>query len=125
MLKKIPVEYIYEPWKAPLGVQRAAGCIIGEDYPKPIVQHDVVSKENIKKMAAAYAADKEAKGGSAGKLLRNEPKCLITTAFFAHQFFVIIICKVNTQGEVYYEIVFMCMPLSNCNRICLSSMYIF
>lgn len=30
-----PAQYIYEPWKAPLEVQKAANCIIGVDYPGP------------------------------------------------------------------------------------------
>ncbi|CAB3366165.1 Hypothetical predicted protein [Cloeon dipterum] len=66
ILKKYPVEYIYEPWNAPLSVQKAAGCIIGTDYPRPIVKHEVVSKENIAKMNAAYKANKANKG-EAGK----------------------------------------------------------
>ena len=57
-LKKYPSNYIYEPWKAPLSVQKAAGCIIGTDYPRPIVDHDVVHKENMARMKAAYAANK-------------------------------------------------------------------
>ena len=28
-LRKFPAKYIYEPWKAPLNLQREAGCIIG------------------------------------------------------------------------------------------------
>ena len=67
VLKKFPPQYIYEPWTAPLSVQKAAGCIIGQDYPKPIVKHEVVSKENIKKMATAYAAAKEAAGGNSSE----------------------------------------------------------
>lgn len=47
--------YIYEPWKAPRSVQQAAGCIIGKDYPQPIVQHEVISKKNIQRMKMAYA----------------------------------------------------------------------
>lgn len=54
-LKKFPAEYIYEPWKAPRSVQQAAGCIIGKDYPQPIVQHEVISKKNIQRMKMAYA----------------------------------------------------------------------
>ncbi|XP_056881411.1 cryptochrome circadian regulator 5 [Takifugu flavidus] len=54
-LKKFPAEYIFEPWKAPQSVQQAAGCIVGKDYPHPIVQHEVVSKKNIQRMKAAYA----------------------------------------------------------------------
>ena len=47
--------------------QKAAGCIIGKDYPKPIVAHDVASKANMAKMAEAYAAHKEGGGGGASK----------------------------------------------------------
>uniref|UniRef100_A0A8D0G0U5 Photolyase/cryptochrome alpha/beta domain-containing protein n=1 Tax=Sphenodon punctatus TaxID=8508 RepID=A0A8D0G0U5_SPHPU len=54
-LRKFPTEYIYEPWKAPRSMQEQAGCIIGKDYPKPIVVHEVVSKRNIERMKAAYA----------------------------------------------------------------------
>lgn len=45
-LKKFPDEYIYQPWLAPKDVQEAAGCILGEDYPKPMVDHTKVSKRN-------------------------------------------------------------------------------
>ena len=31
----MPREYIYEPWTAPLSIQKKAKCIIGKDYPKP------------------------------------------------------------------------------------------
>ena len=32
-------EYIYCPWLAPLSVQRDASCMIGTDYPSPMVDH--------------------------------------------------------------------------------------
>ena len=66
-LADFPAKYIYEPWKAPIADQKAAGCIIGKDYPKPIVAHDVASKANMAKMAEAYAAHKEGGGGGASK----------------------------------------------------------
>ena len=62
-LKNYPTKYIYEPWLAPIADQKKAGCIIGVDYPKPIVDHAVVSKENMGKMAKAYEAQKVAEGG--------------------------------------------------------------
>ena len=67
-LKSFPAKYIYEPWKAPIADQKKAGCVIGVDYPKPIVDHDVVSKENMGRMAKAYEAHKAGGGvgGSAG-----------------------------------------------------------
>ena len=56
VLSRVPDKYIYEPWTAPLEVQRAAGCIIGRDYPFPIVDHTSASKANMARMKAAYAA---------------------------------------------------------------------
>nr|AGV28718.1 6-4 photolyase [Eurydice pulchra] len=61
-LSKFPTKYIYEPWKAPLSDQKAAGCIIGQDYPRPIVDHDIARKKNLQKMSNAYKADKEKRG---------------------------------------------------------------
>ena len=45
-LSKMPVEFIYEPWRAPIWVQKEARCIIGVDYPTPIVNHSEVSERN-------------------------------------------------------------------------------
>jgi cryptochrome len=53
-LANLPDKYIYEPWKAPIAVQKQAGVIIGKDYPEPIVDHAIVSKENMNRMKAAY-----------------------------------------------------------------------
>jgi deoxyribodipyrimidine photo-lyase len=38
-LREVPDEYMREPWTMPDDVQRRAGCLIGEDYPEPIVDH--------------------------------------------------------------------------------------
>jgi cryptochrome len=46
-----------------LAVQKAAGCVVGEDYPTPIVDHPTVSKANMAKMSLAYAAHKQLQGG--------------------------------------------------------------
>ena len=46
----MPDKYIYEPWKAPKAVQEKAGCIIGKDYPKPIVAHDEARRANLDRM---------------------------------------------------------------------------
>ncbi|KAI4875908.1 hypothetical protein NFI96_032895 [Prochilodus magdalenae] len=67
VLKKFPPEYIYEPWKAPKSVQQQAGCIVGSDYPRPIVDHDVVSKRNIQRMKAAYAKHSKDPSGNQAK----------------------------------------------------------
>ena len=55
VLKQMPTKYIHEPWKAPIEVQRRSGCIIGKDYPKPMVDHGYISKVNIQRMKEAYA----------------------------------------------------------------------
>ncbi len=57
-MQNMPAKYIYEPWTAPPSVQQAAGCVIGRDYPAPIVDHAVVMKANLAKMKAAYNAAK-------------------------------------------------------------------
>ena len=60
-LAKFPDKFIYEPWLAPLGVQRAAGCLVGTDYPRPIVDHAIASKANMAKMKEAYSQGREEK----------------------------------------------------------------
>ncbi|XP_077081934.1 cryptochrome circadian regulator 4 isoform X2 [Siphateles boraxobius] len=47
VLKNFPSQYIYEPWKAPKDVQLSAGCIIGKDYPGPMVCHTEASQRNL------------------------------------------------------------------------------
>ncbi|MEM8678016.1 MAG: FAD-binding domain-containing protein [Planctomycetota bacterium] len=44
-LANVPVEFIAEPHKMPISTQSLVGCVIGKDYPAPIVDH-----------AAAYGA---------------------------------------------------------------------
>eukprot|EP00090_Calanus_glacialis_P015078 TRINITY_DN23945_c0_g1_i1.p1 TRINITY_DN23945_c0_g1~~TRINITY_DN23945_c0_g1_i1.p1 ORF type:complete len:557 (-),score=96.24 TRINITY_DN23945_c0_g1_i1:131-1714(-) len=45
-LKHFPAKFIYEPWNAPAAVQSAAGCVIGTDYPRPMVDHSMVAERN-------------------------------------------------------------------------------
>lgn len=59
ILSKYPAKYIFEPWKAPIADQRKWGCVIGEHYPRPIVDHDVASKE-CKEALKKFFADKKA-----------------------------------------------------------------
>ncbi|XP_052144193.1 (6-4)DNA photolyase isoform X2 [Oryza glaberrima] len=76
VLKDMPKEYIYEPWTAPLSIQKKANCIIGKDYPKPVVDHAIASKECKKMMGEAYASnrlddDKPDKGKSSNSSRRK------------------------------------------------------
>ncbi|XP_053576263.1 cryptochrome-2 [Bombina bombina] len=54
VLKAFPSRYIYEPWNAPESVQKEAKCIVGIDYPKPIVNHAESSRLNIERMKQTY-----------------------------------------------------------------------
>lgn len=38
-LADTPAEYIHTPWLMPYSVQKQYGCVIGVDYPEPIVDH--------------------------------------------------------------------------------------
>ncbi|KAK1161757.1 cryptochrome-2 [Acipenser oxyrinchus oxyrinchus] len=53
-LKKYPNKYIHEPWNAPESVQKAARCIVGVDYPKPMIKHAEASRLNIERMKQIY-----------------------------------------------------------------------
>jgi len=44
-LKNIPSNLIHEPWKLSAIEQQLYNCIIGEDYPAPIVDIDVSRKK--------------------------------------------------------------------------------
>jgi cryptochrome len=53
-LASYPSKYIYAPWEAPTEVQQEAGCIIGRDYPQPIVDHAAAKDKNLSTIAAYY-----------------------------------------------------------------------
>ncbi|XP_061533381.1 cryptochrome-2 [Phycodurus eques] len=54
ILKDYPNRYIYEPWNAPESVQKAANCMVGVDYPKPMINHAESSRLNIERMKQVY-----------------------------------------------------------------------
>jgi deoxyribodipyrimidine photo-lyase len=49
---------IHAPWEASPLVQRAAGCLVGEDYPAPIVDHAVQREETLRRFKALKAPAK-------------------------------------------------------------------
>jgi len=53
-LKNYPPKLIYAPWKATAAEQESFGCIVGVDYPKPIVDHDEARQANLAKMKLNY-----------------------------------------------------------------------
>nr|XP_008541635.1 PREDICTED: cryptochrome-2 [Equus przewalskii] len=72
-LKAFPSRYIYEPWNAPEAVQKAAKCIIGVDYPRPIVNHAETSRLNIERMKQIYQQLSRYRGLC---LLASVPSCV-------------------------------------------------
>lgn len=46
-LTKVADKFIHAPWTMPLLEQQLAGCIIGKDYPAPVVDHDVARREAL------------------------------------------------------------------------------
>uniref|UniRef100_A0A3B5A2J3 Cryptochrome-2-like n=1 Tax=Stegastes partitus TaxID=144197 RepID=A0A3B5A2J3_9TELE len=54
ILKDYPNRYIYEPWNAPEALQKAANCVVGVDYPKPMINHAEGSRLNIERMKQVY-----------------------------------------------------------------------
>lgn len=76
-LAKFPDKYIYEPFNAPLDVQKKAGCIIGKDYPCPMLDEKETKGENMQRMKICYQANlhgtsKEVLDGKADDLLKKK-----------------------------------------------------
>lgn len=62
-LRDVPDSHIHEPWRMDVETQRASGCMIGVDYPAPIVDHALRRNEAIsryKDADARFAAREEA-----------------------------------------------------------------
>lgn len=48
-LRQVPNKYLSEPWKMPHKVQLESNCIIGKDYPEPIVDHAQARKAALER----------------------------------------------------------------------------
>jgi len=51
-LEPVPDKYLREPWTMPEEVQHDCGCVIGEDYPEPIVDHLEARREAFERYSA-------------------------------------------------------------------------
>ncbi len=58
-LQGVPTKWIFEPWRMGADEQAAAGCVIGCDYPAPIVDH---AAARVRALARYEAARRGAKG---------------------------------------------------------------
>ncbi|RZT41324.1 cryptochrome/photolyase family protein [Cupriavidus agavae] len=52
VLENLPDRYIHAPWLAPEKVLEAAGVRLGENYPRPVVQHSVARMEALERYGA-------------------------------------------------------------------------
>ena len=52
-LGSVPDEHLAEPWRMSEGEQSAARCIVGRDYPAPIVDHAAERERAIRRYRAA------------------------------------------------------------------------
>jgi len=75
-LKKMPTRYIYNPSAAPLAVQQGANCIVGKDYPAPIVPHSSECQKNLD-LLKENKGPREAAGTPRGRTFKHPvPKML-------------------------------------------------
>ncbi|KAG7272381.1 hypothetical protein CRUP_000372, partial [Coryphaenoides rupestris] len=70
-----PDQYIHEPWSAPDWVQKEAKCVVGVDYPRPMVDHGQRSRLNIERMKQVYQQISSYKG-----LREAEFSCMMDTS---------------------------------------------
>jgi deoxyribodipyrimidine photo-lyase len=55
-LRSVPVKFIHAPHTMPPALQKEVGCVIGKDYPHPIVDHAVASGD-YKRLVASLKSD--------------------------------------------------------------------
>ncbi|KAF9459758.1 FAD binding domain of DNA photolyase-domain-containing protein [Collybia nuda] len=75
-LSKFPDQFIYAPHLAPLEVQLSAGCVIGQDYPMPMLDDVAEKKRCMTRLKVAYAlglygSDGAVLDGTADSLLKE------------------------------------------------------
>jgi deoxyribodipyrimidine photo-lyase len=52
-LTHVPDTYVHAPWEMPIEVQRQAQCLIGKDYPTPIVDHAWARERTLRAFSQA------------------------------------------------------------------------
>jgi deoxyribodipyrimidine photo-lyase len=69
-IEGVPDGFLAEPWTMPPLVQRAAGCVIGRDYPAPIVDHKQAVAEARRRLAV-FRNTVEARAAAAQVMQRH------------------------------------------------------
>ncbi|CEG47887.1 dna photolyase cryptochrome [Plasmopara halstedii] len=78
-LRNMPDKFVYEPWKAPLKVQRDADCLVGKDYPFPIVDSKLAMSRCAAGMSHAFS-DTETAAVISDRKLTEESETLSWSA---------------------------------------------
>ena len=52
-LRSVPRSFLAEPQRMPVAIQNDVGCVIGRDYPEPIVDHAEARREALERYAVA------------------------------------------------------------------------
>jgi deoxyribodipyrimidine photo-lyase len=55
-LAKFDAKHIHAPWQVEPMLQRAAGCVIGQDYPAPVVDHAKARERTLQRYAVVKSA---------------------------------------------------------------------
>jgi deoxyribodipyrimidine photo-lyase len=58
-LAKVPDRYLAEPWRMPAGLQESVGCVIGRDYPAPVVDLREARARALARYRAGVSASSE------------------------------------------------------------------
>lgn len=56
-LRGVPGSFIHEPWRMPEDMQNLVSCVIGTDYPSPIVDHEVAARRARERVWAVRRGD--------------------------------------------------------------------
>jgi hypothetical protein len=70
-LAKFDDKYIYSPHLAPMEAQKKAGCIIGQDYPAPILDEKEEKSNCIARCKAAFTVSGSASCNAGGRTLTH------------------------------------------------------
>ncbi len=57
-LAKMPAKHVHAPWVMSPLEQQAAGCVLGRDYPVPVVHHDLARRITLERYGEAKSARK-------------------------------------------------------------------
>ena len=64
-LARVPDKYIHAPWTLPPIDQKLAGCVIGTDYPAPVVDHAKARERTLARFGVVKGAGQDAAADSA------------------------------------------------------------